>query len=1028
MLWKAFIMQDHSSESTPAKEKKPIRSIWFWISIGLAFMVGLFFIMLPVGIEYGIERYLKDQGVDQPSLEDVDFNPFTGRLALKNLSVIRDGQPVLKLPLAIFDIEWAPLVRKRVVLKLIAIRSLELTVQAFEDGGMQIGGIKLPDKPEKEETSEPSTWNFGLLQVTVENSKVKFISPQLSSDLKIEEMAISKLRSWLPERNTDLEFKGQLNDGSLQFQMDVTPFAGKIAASGQIKLTGLTLTPFAPLLKPQINTLEGRFDADLNIETRQEADGGFSHRQKGLLKLSQIRTQIKDTEFSNENLAWDGAVEADIPKSGEALKINTDGKLNGSKLSMAAKNANMQIQQEQLNWKGKVNFEQTPGAVNLNVDSTLSLQNTGMNTPDVKLTEEKLNWKGTVQLSIAEKAGEQRIIADGNLASGPLTVNLAQQKLNLTHAGLDWQGKLDYAQEKSSMNINTDGQMRLAAVKMESPQINLAEEELTWQGALQFSIPADAGSQRVIADGAIDGNHLQADLPGRKLKLGHQGLSWKGRLDSGEKNDFSSLKAEADFSLNDIKILQSETSQHLFNLDQADFQAIQIEGLDEIKVSGIALNGLALLAELKSAQSTDADPSLLRMQALEVKDIRLSQQKDLAIEFINLKAMKIFVHRDPQGKLPAIERLNAVQSDVSSRDQSKPAASDTKTKAKPSDFGFRIGQIQITGDSKLGFKDESVSPAFSIDMGLLEARLADLDSRRPQRPATVKLLISDEEDGRLSLDGTMQPFGEQVNLDWTGKIESFALPPLSPYVIQNTGYRFVRGQMNADIPVKINQNQLDGKIDLIVYNPKVERVKSEAPPEERQGKIQIGMPLDSALNLMRDKQNNVRLKVPISGDINDPKFSVTDAINKVLAQALQKSAVSYLKYMLGPYGIGIAAAELLIDGTSKIRLNPIPFAPGGDELDEAASDYLERVAAIMKEHPEVQVVVCGVATERDRKALGASSSTATEVPLLELAKNRTKRIKNQLVKSHDIAAKRIIACEPKIDSGAEAKPRADLEI
>jgi outer membrane protein OmpA-like peptidoglycan-associated protein len=234
--------------------------------------------------------------------------------------------------------------------------------------------------------------------------------------------------------------------------------------------------------------------------------------------------------------------------------------------------------------------------------------------------------------------------------------------------------------------------------------------------------------------------------------------------------------------------------------------------------------------------------------------------------------------------------------------------------------------------------------------------------------------------------------------------------------------------MEADIPVKINQNQLDGKIDLIIYNPIVKRVKSEAPPEEKQGKIQIGMPLDSALNLMRDKQNNVRLKVPISGDINDPKFSVTDAINKVLAQALQESAVSYLKYMLGPYGIGIAVAELAIDATSKIRLNPIPFAPGSDELDEAANDYLGRVAAILKEHPEVQVVVCGVATESDREAMSANTSTTAEAPLLELAKNRTKRIEDQLVKLHGIEAKRIIACEPKIDSGAEAKPRADLEI
>ena len=929
-------MQDKSSENMPAKKTRLIHRVWFWILIGLVIAVVLFFIMLPVGIGYGVERYLKDQGVAQATLEDVDFNPITGRMTLTNLSIIIGTQTVLKIPLATFKILWTPFVRKRVVLERFIISDTELIVQMLQDGRWQIGGIKLPDK---KETSEPSTWNFGLQQVTVENCKIKFISPQLSSELKIEQARITKLRSWMPERSAELEFKGQLNDGDLQLQMAVFPFGNKLAVSGQIKLKGLTLSPFAPLLKPPINILDGRFDADLTIETRQAADSGFSHRQKGLLRLSQIRTQIEDTEFSNESLAWDGAIQVEIPKSGKGLKISTDGKLNGSNLSMNAENANMQIQQEHLNWEGKLNYEQTPAAANLNADSALSFQNIGMNTPDVKFTEEKFDWKGT----------------------------------------------------------------------------------------LQFSTTAANGSQRVIADGTLDGNHLQADLTGRKLHYEHQELSWKGHLDSGKTNDFSSLGAEANFSLKDVEILHSETNQRLLNSESVNLQAIKVESLNKISVSNIALKGLALLADHKSVKSSAAEPPLLRIQEVKLKDLQLSQQNNLAIDTVNLQALQAYVHRNSQGKLPAIERLKAIQNDVSSGDQSNPAASDSKAKKETDKFGLRIGQVEITGDSNLRFKDESVNPAFGIDLSLLEARLLDLDSGAPEKPATLKLLISDGKDGRLSLDGTVQPFAEQLNLNWTAKIESLPLPPLSPYVIQNTGYRFVSGELQADIPVKINQNQIEGKIDLIMYKPTVQLAKSEAPPNEKQGKIQIGMPLDSALKLMRDKQNNVRLNIPVSGDINDPKFSIADAVNRVLAQTLQKSAISYLKYMLGPYGIGISVAELAYEQATKIRLNPILFAPGSDDLDEAAIDYLQRVAAIMKEYPEVQVSVCGVATESDRTALNGNSSKENAT-LLELAEKRTDRVSNQLVKLHGIAAKRIIACEPQIDTSADARPRAKLRI
>jgi predicted RNA-binding protein with RPS1 domain len=263
--------------------------------------------------------------------------------------------------------------------------------------------------------------------------------------------------------------------------------------------------------------------------------------------------------------------------------------------------------------------------------------------------------------------------------------------------------------------------------------------------------------------------------------------------------------------------------------------------------------------------------------------------------------------------------------------------------------------------------------------------------------------------------------------------------------------------MHADIPLKITQNELKGEIDLMLYNPGVEMVKAQDPEKEKKGKIQLNMPLDSALKLLRDEQNNVKLNIPISGDISDPKFSVADAVNKVLAQTLQTSALSYVKFMLGPYGIGISLAEMAFKSASKIRLNPILFAPGSAEFDEAAIDYLQRVAAILKEHQAVQVSVCGVATESDRAALSASpsaqagaqptaqkndkehkdktrtqeepaASASTEAALLALAKNRSKRIEDQLVNVHAIAAKRIIACKPEIDKSAEANPRADLAL
>ena len=932
--------------------------------MGLVLMVVLFFSMLPSGIDYGIKRYLIDQGADQVTLEDVDFNPISGRMTLTNLSVTIGAQTVLKIPEATFKIEWTPFIRKRFVLERFTISETELVIEELENGNWLIGGIIIE---RKKEPAGPAAWNFSFQEVIAKNCNIKFISAHLASDLAIEEAKISRLTSWLYEDNARLEFSGQLNDARLQLQLDMSPFGSETAVAGRIKLDGLNLGAFGQLLQSKLKMLEGRLDLDLQIETRQTADGAFSHHQKGTVKFQQIQTQIADLTLAKDGLAWDGAIGLDIPKSKGPLSISANGQLNGSKLTLGIENKNLRVQQNNFNWQGKINF----------------------------------------------------------------------------------------TQNKTGRKINSDSQISLVGLEMDSPALNLAEEKLSWQGAIEFSSSAKTEDQKIIADGTLDGNHLQVSLPGRNLKLEHQGLSWKGRLDSGENTDFSSLKAQANVIISNIQILHSETDQRLLNTQRFDLQSVKVESLNNISISGLVLSGLELLPDLKSETSSIPDDTPLRIQEVNLKGARLSQQNDLAIEAIQLKALQVFLQRDSQGNLPAIDKLNAIQGDVSSKDQTQRPASDTAAKAQSGKFGFRIGQFDITEESGLWFRDESVAPKFDIDLSILEARLSNIDNRQPEQPASVKLLISDNENARLSIDGTLQPFAEKLSLNWIGKIEAMELPPLSPYVIQNTGYRFVSGEMEVDMPVKISQNQLDGKIDLILYNPTVERVKSEPPPKEQQGKIQISMPLDSALKLLRDNQKNVRLNVPISGDINDPKFSIADTVNKVLVKTLQTSALSYLKFMLGPYGIGIAVAEQAIKGAGKIRLNPILFAPGSAELDGAAIDYTQRVAAVLKEHPAAQASVCGVATEIDRAAMGGSPtpqvggegtapkddkdiktqshnepdiSETTDAALLALAKKRTEVIENQLVNHHAIAAKRIIACKPKIDESTEAKPRVDLDI
>ena len=246
-----------------------------------------------------------------------------------------------------------------------------------------------------------------------------------------------------------------------------------------------------------------------------------------------------------------------------------------------------------------------------------------------------------------------------------------------------------------------------------------------------------------------------------------------------------------------------------------------------------------------------------------------------------------------------------------------------------------------------------------------------------------------------------------------------------------------------------------------------EQIKAKAVDAETLAKhnIKQTIPMETALSLLRDSKGNIKLKVPIKGDIADPKFSVGDAINQALLKATTKASLAYLKYALGPYGLAIAAAEVAYMAANKaggIRLEPVKFAAGASDIDATARGYMEKLAAILKDRPEAKIRVCGLAaelvdpagiqaqaaaaaestdTEKEEPpadeaeedaapALAATTSPAGAVVSIEqleaLAKARSDTIKDTLVNQHGIKADRILICHPEVDKTKEGTPRAEI--
>ena len=257
-----------------------------WIFFGLALLGTLLLIAMPFGIEYGFKRYLLSQGADQADLEDVDFNPFTRRLVVKNLILKVGAEQVLNVSEAGFTLSWSPFFRKRFVLGKVDLSNSTIIIEEMPDGRWRIGGL-LPATSEDKSTG-PS-WGFGLAELQIQNSLVKLRSAQLATELKIEQARLVRLRSWLPDQKARLELKGIINDGALQFQGDFTTFGSATTVDGALKLQGLSLTPFAQLITADPGTLQGRLDSDVRIQTQYSSEKGFDFDQSGRREIGRQR-------------------------------------------------------------------------------------------------------------------------------------------------------------------------------------------------------------------------------------------------------------------------------------------------------------------------------------------------------------------------------------------------------------------------------------------------------------------------------------------------------------------------------------------------------------------------------------------------------------------------------------------------------------------------------------------------------------------------------------------------------------------
>lgn len=252
-------------------------------------------------------------------------------------------------------------------------------------------------------------------------------------------------------------------------------------------------------------------------------------------------------------------------------------------------------------------------------------------------------------------------------------------------------------------------------------------------------------------------------------------------------------------------------------------------------------------------------------------------------------------------------------------------------------FPFSVGRIRVE-DGSVVFADLSLMPKFMTRIHSLKGSVSRLSSKKNSL-AEIQL------DGHVDQYGTVKVTGKtdladfKRSTDITMVFRNVEMASVTPYSGKFAGRRIKSGKLSMDLKYRIQDTKLVGENQIIVDHLVLgEHVDS---PDA------VNLPLDLAIALLSDSNGRIDIGLPVSGDLNDPQFSIGPLLWKALVGAITKVVTAPFRALGALFG---GAAE---------RFEAVQFDPGEAKLLPPEKEKLKKVAEVMQKRPQLGLKLQG---------------------------------------------------------------------
>ncbi|WP_065261583.1 DUF748 domain-containing protein [Pseudomonas bananamidigenes] len=594
------------------------------------------------------------------------------------------------------------------------------------------------------------------------------------------------------------------------------------------------------------------------------------------------------------------------------------------------------------------------GVVSLSTDYKLNLS---------KETELLLSNVAVSVAPFAIKAPDGRPLARlDRLDVSDTTVDLAKQQVVVgkirsqkleTWAALEADGQLDwqklFASQPSKPAAKAAAEPKSTPAAADSPKTEPTAPGKPWQVLLKDVQLRDykvhLADRSAKPEVALDVTPLNIDLQNFDSLNGSPfnvkldaGLGKQGKINADGVVNLAPVTAQLNVKTQDIDLRVAQSYINPFirlELRSGMLGSDLNVNLKSTEPLALSVTGRAQVDQLHTLDTLKTR-DFLKWQQVVVEGLNYQHGDSLSIDRINLfQPYARFMINDD--RTTNIDDLLIPQ----------PADSGTKTAAaKPAGnskpLGIHIGGIVIN-DGSANFADFSLTPNFATAIQQLNGQIGTIDSRQA-KPASVDVKGKVDRYAPVTIKGAVNPFDPMASLDIATSFRRVELTTLTPYSGKFAGYRIRKGRLNLDLHYLITKGQLKAENKVVVEQLQLgEKVDS---PDA------VSLPLKLAIALLKDVDGKISIELPVTGDLNNPQFSVMPIVWQTLRNLIVKAAAAPFKLIGG-----------LVSGGGAEDLGTVSFAPGSSELNKDAEAALVKLSQALKERPALRLEIEGTAAQ-----------------------------------------------------------------